>query len=122
MVIILAVPPLRRMLSTRVRALFSGVVPRLLDVLQSPAKIVEAVTGTVLVTVSFVICLAACVKAFGGELSITAVAVVFLAGNAIGSAAPTPGGLGAVELSSRPASPSPGCSSPSPPRPCCCSA
>lgn len=99
MVIILAVPPLRRMLSTRVRSLFSGVVPRLLDVLQSPAKIIEAVTGTVLVTVSFVICLAACVKAFGGELSITAVAVVFLAGNAIGSAAPTPGGLGAVELS-----------------------
>ncbi|WP_245657905.1 lysylphosphatidylglycerol synthase transmembrane domain-containing protein [Herbidospora mongoliensis] len=99
MVVILAVPPLRRMISTRVRSLFSGVVPRLLDVLQSPVKLVEAVGGTVMVTVSFVICLAACVKAFGGELSITAVAVVFLAGNAIGSAAPTPGGLGAVELS-----------------------
>ncbi|GLX95512.1 membrane protein [Herbidospora sp. NBRC 101105] len=99
MVVILAIPPLRRIVSKRVRALFSGVVPRLLDVLQSPSKIIEAVTGTVMVTVCFVICLAACVKAFGGELSITAVAVVFLAGNAIGSAAPTPGGLGAVEAS-----------------------
>ena len=38
-------------------------------------------------------------RAFGGELNFAAVAVVFLAGNAIGSAAPTPGGLGAVEAS-----------------------
>ena len=86
-----------RLLTTRLRKLFSGVVPRLLDVLQTPRKITEAVGGTVMLTLSFVICLYACVSAFGGDASFTAVAVVFLAGNAIGSAAPTPGGLVAVE-------------------------
>jgi len=97
--VVLAVPPLRRLVTTRLRKLFSGVVPRLLDVLQTPRKITEAVGGTVLLTLSFVVCLDACVRAFGGGAAFTAVAVVFLAGNAIGSAAPTPGGLGAVEAS-----------------------
>ncbi|MDH2429441.1 lysylphosphatidylglycerol synthase transmembrane domain-containing protein [Sphaerisporangium sp. TRM90804] len=97
--IVLAVPQLRRMITTRVRPLFSGVIPRLLDVLQSPRKIIEGFAGTLLLTLAFVVCLDACVRAFGGSLSFTAVAVVFLAGSAIGSAAPTPGGLGAVEAS-----------------------
>ncbi|MBO3750447.1 flippase-like domain-containing protein [Streptosporangiaceae bacterium NEAU-GS5] len=99
MLIVLAVGPLRRLVTTRVKAMFSGVVPRLLDVLQSPRKVTEAFGGTLLLTLFFVTCLQACVEAFGGGLSFTAVAVVFLAGNAIGSAAPTPGGLGAVEAS-----------------------
>ncbi|MEU8199112.1 lysylphosphatidylglycerol synthase transmembrane domain-containing protein [Microbispora amethystogenes] len=97
--ILLAIRPLRRVVTTRVRAMFSGVIPRLLDIVQSPRKVLEAVAGTLLLTLSFVTCLAGCVHAFGGEVAFTAVAVVFLAGNAIGSAAPTPGGLGAVETS-----------------------
>jgi uncharacterized protein (TIRG00374 family) len=72
-------------------------VPRLLDVLQSPRKILTGLGGTLLLTTAFVICLEASIRAFGGSLSWTAVAVVFLTGNALGSAAPTPGGLGAVE-------------------------
>jgi uncharacterized protein (TIRG00374 family) len=97
--IVLGVRPLRRRLTKQVRALFSGVVPRLLDVLQSPRRMAEGFSGTLLLTIAFIVCLDACVRAFGGSLDITAVAVVFLAGNAIGSAAPTPGGLGAVEAS-----------------------
>ncbi|NUS01012.1 MAG: flippase-like domain-containing protein [Nonomuraea sp.] len=95
--VVLGVPPLRRMVTVRMRRLFSNVLPRLLDVLQSPAKMVEASVGTLMITIAFVACLDACVAAFGGELSFTAVAVVYLTANAIGSAAPTPGGLGAVE-------------------------
>ncbi|MFI6505594.1 flippase-like domain-containing protein [Nonomuraea typhae] len=97
-VVVLGVPPLRRMLTKRLRSLFSNVLPRLLDVLQSPRKMLEGFAGTVMITIAFVTCLDACVSAFGGEISFTAVAVVFLTANAIGSAAPTPGGLGAVEL------------------------
>jgi glycosyltransferase 2 family protein len=74
------------------------VLPRLLDVLQSPRKMIEACVGTLMITLMFVLCLHACIAAFGHEISFTAVAVVFLTANAIGSAAPTPGGLGAVEL------------------------
>ncbi|WP_246268677.1 lysylphosphatidylglycerol synthase transmembrane domain-containing protein [Nonomuraea typhae] len=97
-VVVLGVPPLRRMLTKRLRSLFSNVLPRLLDVLQSPRKMLEGFAGTVMITIAFVTCLDACVSAFGGDISFTAVAVVFLTANAIGSAAPTPGGLGAVEL------------------------
>jgi uncharacterized protein (TIRG00374 family) len=50
-----------------------------------------------LMTLLFVMCLDACVRAFGHDPSYASIAVVFLAGNALGSAVPTPGGLGAVE-------------------------
>ncbi|RJL22831.1 UPF0104 family protein [Bailinhaonella thermotolerans] len=96
--VVVVVPPLRRFVAKRLTSMFSGVVPRLLDVLQSPAKIAEGFGGTLLLTVAFVICLDACVRAFGGDPDFAAVAVVFLTGNALGSAAPTPGGLGAVEF------------------------
>ncbi|MEU7986535.1 lysylphosphatidylglycerol synthase transmembrane domain-containing protein [Streptosporangium canum] len=97
MLVAVSIPRLRRMITSRIRSLFSGVIPRLLDVLQSPRKIIEGFSGTLLLTIFFVLCLDASVRAFGGSLSFAAVAIVFLAGNAIGSAAPTPGGLGAVE-------------------------
>ncbi|WUV84836.1 lysylphosphatidylglycerol synthase domain-containing protein [Streptomyces sp. NBC_01476] len=96
--VVATVPVLRKFVSTRVRALFAGVVPRMLDVLQRPAKLLTGIGGTLMLTVCFVICLDGCVRAFGGHLSYAAIAVVFLAGNALGSAAPTPGGVGAVEL------------------------
>ncbi|TDD08734.1 flippase-like domain-containing protein [Nonomuraea deserti] len=96
-VVVLGVPPLRRMVTARMSRLFSNVLPRLLDVLQSPRKMIEAGLGTLMITIAFIVCLDACVAAFGGQLSFTTVAVVYLTANAIGSAAPTPGGLGAVE-------------------------
>ncbi|GAA4949831.1 hypothetical protein GCM10023205_07970 [Yinghuangia aomiensis] len=95
--LIMAVAPLRRTVAKRLRALFSGIVPRLLDVLQTPNKLLAGLGGTVMLTLSFVLCLDASVRAFGGSASFAAIAVVFLAGNAIGSAAPVPGGIGAIE-------------------------
>jgi len=95
--LVMAVPPLRRWIVKQLRQLFSGIVPRLLDVLQTPTKLAAGLGGTVLLTVSFILCLDASVRAFGGSAGFAAIAVVFLAGNAIGSAAPTPGGIGAVE-------------------------
>ncbi|SDK92015.1 lysylphosphatidylglycerol synthase transmembrane domain-containing protein [Streptomyces indicus] len=99
--VVTAVPFLRKFVSTRVRSLFAGVVPRMLDVLQRPQKLLTGIGGMLLLTASFVMCLYACLVAFGADassLSLAGVAVAFLAGNAIGSAAPTPGGVGAVEL------------------------
>ncbi|MFY1678678.1 lysylphosphatidylglycerol synthase domain-containing protein [Streptomyces sp. WMMC905] len=95
-----SVPFLRKFIATRVRSLFAGVVPRMLDVLQRPQKLVTGIGGMLLLTACFVLCLDASIRAFGGgaaSVSLAGVAVVFLAGNALGSAAPTPGGLGAVE-------------------------
>ncbi|MFF5028921.1 lysylphosphatidylglycerol synthase domain-containing protein [Streptomyces collinus] len=100
--VVTSVPFLRKFVATRVRSLFAGVVPRMLDVLQRPQKLVTGIGGMLLLTACFVMCLDASIRAFGDgstSLSIASVAVVFLAGNALGSAAPTPGGVGAVEAS-----------------------
>ncbi|MGR8008413.1 lysylphosphatidylglycerol synthase transmembrane domain-containing protein [Streptomyces hypolithicus] len=99
--VVTAVPFLRKFVVTRVRSLFAGVVPRMLDVLQRPKKLVTGIGGMLLLTAVFVMCLDASIRAFGGEsdtqLSYATVAVVFLTANALGSAVPTPGGIGAVE-------------------------
>ncbi|MCF3134718.1 lysylphosphatidylglycerol synthase transmembrane domain-containing protein [Streptomyces olivochromogenes] len=98
--VVTSVPFLRKFVVTRVKTLFAGVVPRMLDVLQRPQKLVTGIGGMLLLTACFVMCLDASIRAFGDSstsLSIASVAVVFLAGNALGSAAPTPGGVGAVE-------------------------
>lgn len=99
--VVTAIPLLRKFVVTRVRSLFAGVVPRMLDVVQRPQKLVTGIGGMLLLTGLFVLCLDASVRAFSGpdvpHLSYASVAVVFLAGNALGSAAPTPGGMGAVE-------------------------
>jgi uncharacterized membrane protein YbhN (UPF0104 family) len=96
--IVTAVPGLRRSLIERVRSLFAGVLPRMLDMVQRPKKLLSGIGGNLLMTLGFVLCLDASARAFGAELSLPAIAVVFLAGNALGSAAPTPGGIGAVEI------------------------
>ncbi|MFD4140286.1 lysylphosphatidylglycerol synthase domain-containing protein [Streptomyces sp. NPDC058572] len=98
--VVTAIPFLRKFVSTRLRSLFAGVVPRMLDVLQRPVKLLTGIGGMLLLTGVFVMCLDASIRAFGDgvqPVSYAAIAVVFLAGNALGSAAPTPGGVGAVE-------------------------
>ncbi|MFI0237346.1 YbhN family protein [Streptomyces sp. NPDC016845] len=98
--VVTSIPFLRKFVVTRVRSLFAGVVPRMLDVLQRPRKLLTGIGGMLLLTACFVMCLDASIRAFGDNtthLSLASVAVVFLAGNALGSAAPTPGGVGAVE-------------------------
>lgn len=98
--VVTAIPFMRKFVSTRLRSLFAGVVPRMLDVLQRPLKLLTGIGGMLLLTGVFVLCLDASIRAFGHDaqgLSYASVAVVFLAGNALGSAAPTPGGVGAVE-------------------------
>ncbi len=90
-------PPTRRMLWRRVGPMLKQVGPRMLTVAQQPWKILEGVGGIALLNGGYIVCLAACVEAFGGDLNFAAIAVVYLTGSVIGQAAPTPGGLGAVE-------------------------
>jgi uncharacterized protein (TIRG00374 family) len=98
--VVTAIPFMRKFVSTRLRSLFAGVVPRMLDVVQRPMKLLTGIGGMLLLTGFFVLCLDASIRAFAHDsqgISYASVAVVFLAGNALGSAAPTPGGVGAVE-------------------------
>ena len=95
--VVLAIPAGRKLLLSRLTSTLGQVIPRLLDLAQQPAKLAEGIGGTLVVDAAYIGCLAVSVRAFGGSLSFAAVAVVYLTGSAIGSAVPTPGGIGAVE-------------------------
>ncbi len=95
--IVVAIPAGRRLLGARLAPVLSQVVPRLLAVVQQPRKLAEGIGGTLLLTLCYVLCLAACVRALGGSIPIASTAVVYLTGSALGAAVPTPGGIGAVE-------------------------
>ena len=90
--------PVRKTISERVRPILAEVGPRLLTIAQRPWKIVEGVGGILLLNAAFALCMIACCEAFGQSRgNWAAVALVYLAGSTLGQAAPTPGGLGAVE-------------------------
>ena len=95
---VLAFPAGRRLVRAQVTTLASQVIPRLLDMAQRPLKLAEGAIGAVVLTLSYILCLEACVQAFGHSLPVASVALVYLTGNALGSMVPTPGGLGAVEV------------------------
>ena len=92
------VPRLRRWIATRLQSLFAGVLPRLLDLLQHPVKLAVGVAGQLLVSLTSAACLYFCCLAFGLHPGLAAVTVANLIGGALGSAVPTPGGVGGVEL------------------------
>lgn len=96
--LLLALPGLRRWAFAHILPPLREVVPRLLSLLSSPTKLAEALAGTLLLNICYIAALVCSVQAFGGRVSIAGVAVVYLAGAALASAAPTPGGLGAVEV------------------------
>jgi uncharacterized membrane protein YbhN (UPF0104 family) len=75
------------------RHAWTGVV----SIAKEPTHLLVMVVGGTMITLSYLFGLYAAVEAFGGGLEFPAVGAVYLAGSAIGQAAPTPGGLGAVE-------------------------
>lgn len=66
-------------------------------VLGRPVKALELFGGSAAVTALYVLALCASLEAFHSPVPIVEVAAVYLAGAAIAAAAPTPGGLGAME-------------------------
>ncbi|RIQ20509.1 flippase-like domain-containing protein [Jiangella rhizosphaerae] len=95
--VVAIIPPVR----ARLRELWSDFaergLPRLLDVLTDPRKLAMAVGGILGQTVSLILCFYACLLAVGETVNLAGLAVVQLVGNTLGTAVPTPGGLGAVE-------------------------
>jgi uncharacterized membrane protein YbhN (UPF0104 family) len=94
---LLAVPRVRRLITVRLVPRIRTVVPQVLSVLQHPRKLAQLLGGALLLDLSFVAALACATRAFGATQPIAAVAVVYFAGAIIGSAVPTPGGLGGIE-------------------------
>jgi len=94
---LVAVPRIRSAITTRLLPQVRAVVPQVLGVLQNPHKLVALLGGALLLDISFVSSLVCATRAFGAEPPVAAVAVVYFAGAIIGSAVPTPGGLGGIE-------------------------
>ncbi|HLN16007.1 MAG TPA: flippase-like domain-containing protein [Acidimicrobiales bacterium] len=95
--ILAAIPFVRRRVIDVVWPRVQAAWPRLLAVLSQPWRLAVGVGGNLLLSVSYVVALIACLHAVGAHPPTLATAVVYLAGNSVGSIAPTPGGIGAVE-------------------------
>lgn len=95
--LITVVPWTKDLFWKRVWPRIRGTWPQLLDVLSQPTRLVQGVGGNLLLTASYALALIASLHAVGAHPPIIATAAVFMAGNTVGAAAPTPGGLGAVE-------------------------
>jgi uncharacterized membrane protein YbhN (UPF0104 family) len=67
------------------------------QVATSPIKVGMLFGGSALVTLAYIGALAASVQAFGGGVAFATVGAVYLGASALAAAAPSPGGLGAIE-------------------------
>jgi uncharacterized membrane protein YbhN (UPF0104 family) len=78
-------------------AAVSQLVRRLLGAVQGPRPAMLLMADSLGITAGYVLAPWFSVRAFGAQPSFADVTVAFLVGAAVGTASPTPGGLGAVE-------------------------
>ena len=95
--VLLAIPQTRAQLRRLVWPRLRTVWPRLIEALSSPMRLAAGMGSNLLLTFGYLAAFIAALLAFGAHPALLPAAVVYLAGNTVGSLAPTPGGLGAVE-------------------------
>ena len=93
----LFVPKLRKWLATDVRPRLKEVTGDLVDLAREPRRLGLIVLGCAGTTLGAALALWASVEAFGGGATFVTCTVVTMVGGTLASAAPTPGGVGAVE-------------------------
>jgi undecaprenyl-diphosphatase len=87
----------RRMIRTHVVSFFRQSWHSLVVLAHSPTKIAALVGGSIGVSLAYICALAAAIAAFDGGVSFAQVGAVYLGSSVVAAAAPTPGGLGAME-------------------------
>ncbi|MCG7595024.1 lysylphosphatidylglycerol synthase transmembrane domain-containing protein [Mycobacterium sp. PSTR-4-N] len=95
--VFLFVPKLRRWLATAVRPRLKEVIDDLIELAREPKRLALIVLGCAATTLGAALALWASIEAFGGDTSFVTVTIVTMVGGTLASAAPTPGGVGAVE-------------------------
>ena len=93
----LFVPQLRRWLDTAIRPKITEVGSDLIELVREPKRFAIIVLGCAGTTLGAALALWASIGAFGGGTNFVTVTVVTMVGGTLASAAPTPGGVGAVE-------------------------
>jgi uncharacterized membrane protein YbhN (UPF0104 family) len=91
------VPQLRRWLGTALRPRLKELGGELVELAREPKRLAVIVSGCAATTLGAALALWASVNAFGGGTTFVTVTVVTMIGGTLASAAPTPGGVGAVE-------------------------
>jgi uncharacterized membrane protein YbhN (UPF0104 family) len=94
---VMAVPQTRKKVTGAVWPHLRQIGPRLVDAVSHPLRLAIAAAANLLLSAAYSVALIAALRSVGAHPAILAAAVVFLAGNTVGSATPTPGGLGGVE-------------------------
>ena len=93
----MAIPTRRRLILAKLLPILQRAVHGMADVFKHPGKVAVLLLGSVTVTMSYLVGVYFATQAFGGGLPLATVGAVYLTGSAVATAAPTPGGLGAME-------------------------
>jgi undecaprenyl-diphosphatase len=91
------VPSVRRRVAKPLVAHARTAVRTLATVVTDPLRVLQLLTGATGITLCYTLTLAAAIQAFGGGISFPQIGAAYLVSSALASAAPTPGGLGALE-------------------------
>jgi uncharacterized protein (TIRG00374 family) len=95
--LLMAVPPVRRLLRRRLEPFVRQSLPQLLTAATDPRRLGTAIAGILVLNAGNVLALDASLRAFSASLDVPTLVGVYLVASTVGSVAPTPGGLGAVE-------------------------
>jgi uncharacterized protein (TIRG00374 family) len=95
--IVMATRPGRRFASGKLIPGLRSAAISLKRVAQSRGRMTMLFGGSALITLAYIGAFAASIEAFGGGPGIVVIGAVYLGASAIAAAAPTPGGLGAIE-------------------------
>ena len=95
--LIMAVPYTRRLVMERLMPIVASYARHLIEILTQPRQLVVAVLGAVMQSAALGMSFWAALMAFGCRTNVFETTFVFLLANTLGSAVPTPGGLGAIE-------------------------
>lgn len=93
----MAIAPLRKLLIDKLLPIIASYARQLLDMLTQPKQLAISALGALLQSLAFGLSFWAALKAFGYPTNVLETTFIFLLANTLGSAVPTPGGLGAVE-------------------------
>lgn len=92
-----ALPQTRARLSRWVLPHVRQIIPRLAQAVAQPARLAASVAASIVLNAGYVVAFMSCLAAIGAHAALLPTAMVFLLGNFVGGAAPTPGGVGGVE-------------------------
>ena len=95
--VFLIVPKLRRWLGSSLRPRLKEVFDDLKVLAREPKRLAVIILGCAATTLGAALALWASIEAFGGNVNFVTVTIVTMVGGTLAAAAPTPGGVGAVE-------------------------